>query len=104
MTSGERLRIARRRAGESQAEAAKRLGLPLHAYKRAEADDPGQWSIPRPQLGALQPFESCHLQRIREGRTLRNIAALMGVSTWWLCQMERGKVPADALVEFWSIR
>lgn len=100
LTRGERLLISRRRRGESQAQAAKRFSMSLYAYRRIETGD-AETRIELP-IGRLEPFEVCFLRRRRTGEALHELASRMGLSRWWLCQMERGEVDAARLVTFWQ--
>lgn len=102
LTAGERLLIARRRLGESQDEAGARLGVSRYRYRKWESDEYTDPGPPRANIGALKPFESCLIRRRRAGVSLAELAEAVGVTRWWLCQMEGGDAPADRLVAFWS--
>ena len=103
LTSGERLRIKRRRENLTQADLAQQIGVPLGTYKRMEADDaPDCWEVPSVALGRLQPHEACLVMRKREGLTLDALSDKVGLSKWWLCLIEQGKAPADSLVAYWT--
>lgn len=102
LTPGERLRIARRRTGNTQAQEATDIGMPLGAYKLAERDEAQPWNIPVPRVGKLSDFEACIVRRTRRGLTQTALANMIGVSKWWVCLMEQGKAPTDTLVGFWN--
>ena len=103
LSPGQRLVIARRRLGETQAEAALRLGLPESAYCCAELDQSCVWDIPVPTLGRLRPHEKCLFERLRYGRQSQQaVANAVGVSRYWLGQMERGLANCDRLVQYWA--
>lgn len=104
LTTGERLRVKRRRMGLTQAEQAEQIGMPLGAYKRAEADDtPECWDIEPPSIGRLEPHEACLVMRRRAGLTLDDLSYKIGLSKWWLCLMEQGKVPTSPrLLAHWT--
>lgn len=95
----ERLLIARRRDGVSQADAATAFGMSAWEYRLAEA---GRRPVPRIKLGRLAPHEACFLMRRRAGMQRKFLAAKLRVSPFWLTQMERGKVNATRLIDHWS--
>lgn len=99
LTRGERMLVSRRRKAESQIDAAARYNVSLYAYRQWETEAlecPHALSI-----GKLKPFEQCFLLRRRKGVTAGTLARKLGLSRWWLCQMERGDVDAARLVKFW---
>lgn len=97
LTKGERLTVLRRRSGKTQAQAAKVADLTLNAYRERELnEDPDGRPL------RLTPAEYCFVRRRRAGLTLDELAPKVGVSKWWICQMEKGRAPADRLVSFWS--
>lgn len=92
--------VSRRRKAQSQVDAAARFGVSLYAYRQWETE-----TLECPHtigLGNLKPFEQCFLLRRRAGVTAGWLARKLGLSRWWLCQMERGDVDAARLVAFWS--
>lgn len=101
LTAGERLAIARRRAGESKREAADRHGVTLYRYRAWEDDREGS-GAPRVALGSLEAHEVLVIRRTRQGLSAQDLAAEMGISRWWLCKMEYGQAPIDALEAHWS--
>ncbi len=97
------LLLARRRAGDGQARAARRHGVSLYRYRRWETG--GELDgIPRPRLGRILTHERCLIARLRAGLTVVQFAWVAGVSRWWLIRMEAGEVPATRLLAAWSRR
>jgi len=101
LTTGERVLILRRRKQESQQAASERHGVSLYRFRQWETDEE---QAPKVALGRLERCESCFVRRKRSGMPLHELASQMGVSRWWLIQMEHGKQSADALVAFWDGR
>lgn len=99
LSRGERLLVARRRRDESQVDAAARFDVSLYRYRQWETDEAK--SPHELGLGKLDGFEACFLMRRRDGRSMAAVAKKVGVSRWWLCQMERGEVDSTRLVSFW---
>jgi len=100
LTTGERLLIQRRRAGQNQTEAAKAHGLSEWQYRQCEDDNSNR--LDPPALGRLQENEACVILRRRAGMRRTELATKLGVSGWWLTQMERGQANPDRLIAFWS--
>lgn len=101
ITCGEKLLIERRRLHESQRAAAKRHGVSRYIYRRWELDEEAG---PSTALQVLEFYEGCFLDRRREGVELRARASEIGVSSWWLCQMEHGEVSDERLKTFMESR
>lgn len=101
-TRGERLLLARRRAGQNQAEAADALGVSIDTYREWETDV-REKEQPHKQLGELKPHEICFLMRRRAGKTQRQIAVEMNCTRLWIIQMEAGEAPVDRLREYWGL-
>ena len=99
MTNGEKLLILRRRVGETQSQAAKRLKATLYTYRRWENDTE---KSPNKNVGRLSDFEQCYVMRRRKEWSLEQMVKKVGVCRWWLCQMEKGEAPVERLVEFWN--
>jgi len=59
-------------------------------------------SCPRIRIGKLKPHEAAVTMRRRWGFKRTELAKQIGVSCWWLTQMERGRVNPKRLVEFWG--
>ncbi len=91
--------IERRRAEQSQREAAAVKEVSLYRFRRWESGDE---AAPAVDLGDLEPYEACFLRRRRAGVSLKDLADAMNVSRWWLCQMEYGRAGSDRLVEHWA--
>lgn len=100
LTKGERLIIERRRDEHSQHQAAEAYEVSLYAYRQWEMDE--EQSAPMAPIGRLQPFEVCFIQRRRKGMALRDLAMALGLSRWWVTQMEYGRAACDRLIEYWS--
>jgi len=100
LTTGERLLIERRRAGQNQTQAAHAYDLSEWRYRQCEADEADL--IASPPLGRLQIHEACVIMRRRVGMKRTDLAEQLDISCWWLTQMERGQIPADRLVTYWS--
>lgn len=102
LTYGERLAVVRRRRGETQGRAARRLRLSTYAYRALENAEFRPPDGPQVRVGKLKDFEACRLLRIRRGWSLPTVADRIGLSRWWVCLMERGQRPAERLVAFWE--
>jgi DNA-binding XRE family transcriptional regulator len=105
LSTGERLRVARRREGQSIGEAAAKHGVSVYAYRawetdQASDDDPA----PIVSLGTLAPYEAAFVLRWRADMTVVDLADEIGVSPWWLTQMEKGRAPFERLVDYWRRR
>ena len=100
VTDGERLLIERRRADQNQTQAAASYDVSEWQYRQCEADESDR--IPRTTIGKLRDYESAMLMRRRQGMKRTELAAELGISGWWLTRMERGQIPADRLVNYWS--
>lgn len=100
LTKGERLIVARRRAGEGQGQAARRHGISHTRYSRWERDLDD--SAPNVLIGQLQPHERCLLLRRRVGYGQDRVAQEMGVCKEWLRQMEKGVGNCARLVQYWE--
>lgn len=96
LSPGERFLLERRRLREGQGEAAARHGVSRWRYRRWEL---GREDGPAVELGKLEPHEACFVIRTRSGVSVQDLAEAMGISRWWLIQMEYGDKPADRLVE-----
>lgn len=99
LTRGERLTIARRRAGKSQKECADDYFVTLYTYRRWELDlnDP-----PETAVGELKRFEKCLILRRRAGVPAKVVADRLRITQFWLSQIERGAAPDQRLVEYWE--
>lgn len=101
LTPAERLLLYRRRNHLTQDQAAEDWAVNPWTYRMWEGghrtDD-----IPSPGLGALRDHEVCLIRRRRAGWTRDAVASMVGISNSWLTQMERGRIPCQPLVEFWT--
>lgn len=96
----EKLFIHRRRRGETQKDAAYRLGVPKKRYIRWEN---GTLHCPRvPRISRLRPHERCLIRRRRANMTQEELAQLLGLSTLWVAKMEANKAPNKQLRAFWN--
>lgn len=102
LTAGERLFLDRRRDEFTQDQAADWYGVTRYQYRRWESDE--DQGAPKVKLGRLHDYEECVIRRRRSGEALHELARKAGISRWWLCQMEYGRVPAERLVAFWASR
>lgn len=100
LSPGERLLVERRREDKNQTEAADAYSISEWQYRQCEADRSDM--IPAPPIGKLQPHEACVLMRRRAGMKRTELSKALGISDWWLTRMERGQIPADRIVEYWS--
>jgi len=99
LSKGERLLIDRRRRGETQVDAGRRFGITTFRYREWELDlDP---KAPTVKPGRLTDLEVCYLRRRRAKHTLPQLADLMGISRFWLNQMERGSANPERLIAYW---
>lgn len=99
LTPAERLLVERRRFNQSQPEAAARLKVTIYRFRRWEA---GEDEAPGRHLEPLGRHEVCFIRRRRAGISLVDLADVLGVSRWWLCQMERGRCSSERLVNHWN--
>jgi len=99
LTNSERLYLQRRRDGDSQPEAAIEWGCSEWTYRMYEI---GVLDIGvKINIGEAKPNELCIIMRRRLGIKRKDLAKKVGVSGWWLTQMEQGIVPFEKLVEYW---
>lgn len=101
LTSAERLLLHRRRLGITQHEAAELLRITAWSYRKLEEGSrlPHR---PEPTLDNLKEYEACLILRRRANLSRSSVAKSVGVSECWLTQMERGRVPANRLIEYWN--
>lgn len=87
----------------TQVQAARKLGISLYEYRRLEAgelEDAERAALP----GGLRDNERCYIARQRASLRLEDLAPKVGVTMFWLCQMERGTAPTETLVAYWQAR
>lgn len=102
MTDAEHLEIRRRRMDKTEREMADHLKVGRRAYDRmAAGTDPVPAAV-RVNPETLEAHEVCFLRRRRAALSRKEMARLVGVSEWWLTQMERGREAPDRLVAFWA--
>ena len=101
LTSAERLVLHRRRLGITQHEAAGLLSITAWSYRQLEEGSRTP-DRPEPTLDKLKEHEICFILRRRAHRSRTSVAKSVGVSECWLTQMERGRVPATRLIEYWT--
>jgi len=100
----ERILIQRRRDGVSQREAADACGAKsLYQFRLWESgtEAPPAEVLQNADPRDLKIHERCYLERVRRGISLKALADELGVSRWWLCQMERGRVSSRQLEHRW---
>lgn len=100
LANGLRLIIDRRRKALTQAQAAKKYKVSLFRYRAWEVDE--ATGVPDVAIGVLAPHERCYVERISRGVSLAAQAKKMGISRWWLRQMERGTANPERLIAYWS--
>ena len=99
LTGGEKLYIYRTREGKTQFEKAVELGMCMAQYRSMELDHTRAVYV---SLGKLEEHEAFTLLRRRKGLTKVELAERIGVSSYWLGQMEAGTAPIDRLRRFWE--
>lgn len=103
LTLGEKLLISRRRENLTQEEMATIYGVTRNIYGEMERD---QRKVPDYKGGEIEPLrdhEKLLLARRRAEMKQDEVAKEIGVSRYWLNQMEMGKFPlAEKFVTFWE--
>lgn len=102
LTRGQRLRIERRRLKQTQVEAASRYKVAVNIYRGWEHDDSVGHPSPNVSLGKLMTYEQCWVLRQRTDKTLEVLSSEIGISRWWLTQMEAGDAPVKRLRIYWA--
>lgn len=102
-THAERLVIERRRMRKSQGERARIYRVSVYEYRQWEGGKVPPPTCAGERVKGLEPHEICFLLRTRAGVSAGDLAKTLGVSRWWLTQMERGEVPIDRLVAGWRV-
>lgn len=103
LSSGERLFLDRFRSGIGQRTAAKQYGVGLYTYRLWEDDKEAvTTTFEVPAVGLISEAESYVIRRRREGLGLCEMAQRMGLSRYWVREMEAGRAPIDRLREFWA--
>lgn len=101
LTVGERLLIARRRAKETQVQAARRYGITPFVYGQHERDVSRTDGIDV-KIAKLERHEACLLYRRRAGYNQQRVAEELGCCRYWLNQMEQGFHNCDELIWYWE--
>ncbi len=107
LTTGEKLLIIRRRENISKERMADRYGMTRNVYGGLERDQEefvDNDCVAVPEVSKLSQGEICLLLRRRAEMAQEECAELVGVTRFWLNQMETGKVPISDLVSFWEAR
>lgn len=103
LTPQEQMFLYRRRKGETQAQAALRLGVSYVTYSKAEKGNRDPFEVPEPiEPSTLTDNEICVLMRRSAGLSRTEIAQKIGVSRAWITYMEHGKIGADSLINYWA--
>jgi transcriptional regulator with XRE-family HTH domain len=101
LSKGERILVARRHAGLTQAEFAGLIGAPVHWLKQWEHDQ--RDDAPAVRVTAFYDRDWCFVQRRRQGWLLRDLAEKTGLAAKWLHRAERGEVKdIRPLVVWWT--
>jgi len=103
LTLGESLLISRRRSGLSQDEMAKAKGITRNFYGEVERDQSEYDGMNFCEVEPLEANEKVMLCRRRSSMTQSEIAEQIGVTRYWVNQMEIGAAPISPdLVKFWN--
>lgn len=100
LRNNEQFFIWRRRLGLTQGQAAQRLRISRYAYCLLERQGVVGVCVVPPQKN-LTPVEKCTLLRIRKGMTQAALARKLGITRFWLRQMELGKGNPTRLINYW---
>lgn len=103
LTLGETLLISRRRSGLSQDEMARVNGITRNFYGEVERDQSEYQGMNFCEVEPLEVNEKIMLCRRRSSMTQGEIAEQIGITRYWLNQMEVGTAPVSFdLVKFWE--
>jgi len=98
----EKLRIYRRRCGQSQPQLAEEYGVSEDTWRQWETGR-RTWDLPTcGQVREVKPYERYYLLRTRKAMTQEALAKHIGVTRQWVHLMESNKAPCDRLAEFWE--
>lgn len=107
LTRGELMFVYRRRRGLTQVEAAEAAGVGTNQYREWELgeEEPTREEVRSMKAGgALEIHEIATTLRRREGMTQPELAEKLGISTNWLCRMEKGEVDMNqGLFDYWNL-
>ncbi len=97
----ERLVIWRRRGGMTQTEAAEFFRCCRNTYGRLERGEITS-TMPVPDAHPLFDNEQCWILRRRKGWSQEECAGYVGITRYWLNQIELGRENPANLVRFWN--
>jgi len=104
LTVGEKLILARRRAGLGQSVFAQRYNASRNRYGEWERDEEPLPSCHKtPEIKDMSVLEECFILRRRAGLTQEQCAEEIGVSRFWYNQMEMGTAAAGELLKYWGV-
>ena len=114
LTAGEKLVMMRRRHGRfgrgiAQRTLARNIQVTRRQIQLAEDDEtvPTEWPGPLKKFSAqfrdVQKHELCFVMRRRKKQSLQALATELGLSRFWVQQMELGREKADVLVAHWKL-
>lgn len=101
LTAGECLYVRRKRAGLSQSMMGRSLGVTRSEYSKIERDKRDHPKVHVTRM-KLEIHETLAILRRREGMTQKELAMEVGLSRFWVNQMEIGKIPCDAISKYWK--
>lgn len=105
LTAGERLYIARRRAGLTMLEAATEHGVTDWRYREWEKDRTSEVAAPFAYLETpLTPNEAAILARRRKNWSIRQLGLMMGLSHVTVIKWEASQNLVNPVVQFWVNR
>jgi DNA-binding XRE family transcriptional regulator len=99
LLNNEALFIYRRRARETQAQAAERLGCTRAMYGETERGDN---AVPVDENMSLAEHELCVLYRRRAKASQSELAQYVQCSRYWIHLMETGKADCTILLWYWE--
>lgn len=102
LTPGELLVLHRRRLGESQTEAAKRLGVGRKLCALWEIDAK-EYIGALPDIDAVADHEVVFILRRRSGKSRADMVKAVGINRTWLTAMERGDMDCSPLKDYWKV-
>lgn len=101
LSYAERLFLARRRAGLTLGEAARRIGISERRYSLSERGL--KEYVPTAEIrGEISAVEYCVIKRRRAGLLQREVAQRIGRSRVLVVHMERGEAPVKELLAYWG--
>lgn len=100
ITPAERLLVWRRRHGLSQEALAQQWGVSMRTLLGWEYGT--REAVPKLPVLPLGNGEVCFLYRRRAKVKLSKVASDIGVTAYWVTQMERGRANPQSLLEYWE--